>query len=471
MTKMNLYERACLVLLVFTVIARISSAQTFTTLFSFHKSDGAEPVFSSLVQGLDGKLYGTAGLGGAKGFGSKKGAGTVFRMTTGGAIKTLHSFCANVNCSDGEFPKGGVILGTDGNFYGTTAFGGTDDGGTVFEMTPSGNLTTLYSFGNSHPFSVPVQAASGSFYGTTAAGGDGGTVFRMTAAGTVTTLHEFDGSDGSKPFAPIVQGTNESFYGTTATGGASSHGGTVFEISPGGTLTTLHSFDTSDGAYPYSALVQATDGNFYGTTELGGANEGGTVFRITPGGALTTLYSFCALASCGDGEKPVAGLVEATDGNFYGTTELGGASGRGTVFQITPGGTVTTLYSFCAQANCADGEKPLAGLLQATNGNFYGATSIGGANNFGTIFSLAMGLGSFVETVPGSGKGGALVKILGTNLTGATSGTFNGAAATFIVVSASEIKTIVPNSATSGFVSVTTPGGTLSSNVAFRFHP
>ncbi len=244
-------------------------------------------------------------------------------------------------------------------------------------------------------------------------------------------------------------------------------------------LTTLYSFcsqtNCTDGNEP-RGLVQAADGNFYGTTAFGGAYYNnycsadpgcGTVFEITPAGVLTTLYSFCSQPNCPDGGHPV-GLVQATDGNFYGATEWGGANGHGTVFEITPSGTLTTLYSFCAQANCADGANPEGRLMQATNGNLYGTTYYGGANVDGTVFSLSVGLGPFVETLPTSGNVGATVIILGNKLTDATSVTFNGTAATFTVVSSSEITTTVPTGATTGTVEVTIPSGTLSSNIAFQ---
>jgi uncharacterized repeat protein (TIGR03803 family) len=196
------------------------------------------------------------------------------------------------------------------------------------------------------------------------------------------------------------------------------------------------------------------------------SEDNGRVFKMTPSGTLTTLYGFPEPAG------PSA-LVQATDGNFYGTTAGGGANENGTVFQITPSGMLTTLYSFCPQSGCADGSGPEAGLVQGTDGNFYGTAS-GGGNcgepvlDCGTVFSLSTGLGPFVETLPSSGKVGNAVTILGTNLTGATSVTFKGTAAVFTVVSSSEITTTVPAGATSGIVRVVTPGGTLSSNVPFR---
>jgi uncharacterized repeat protein (TIGR03803 family) len=169
-------------------------------------------------------------------------------------------------------------------------------------------------------------------------------------AQTFINLHSFDGTDGEYPHAELVQGSNGNLYGTTFEGGTdnscalSSPCGTVFEITPRGTLTTLHSFGLTDGSTPAAAVVQGTDGNLYGTTSAGGVNgfsSYGTVFKMTPSGVLTTLHSF----DFTDGQDP-HGLVEGTDGDFYGTTQYGGAYDEGTVFKITPTGTVTTLHSF-----------------------------------------------------------------------------------------------------------------------------
>lgn len=299
----------------------------------------------------------------------------------------------------------------------------------------------------------------------------------------LTTLASFDISDGAYPSAALVLGGDGSFYGTTSYGGASSSCtggcGTISKITPGGTLTTLHSFDSTDGAIPTDALAQAFDGDLYGTTTQGGSSDlchtnitygCGTIFKITPSGVLTTLENFDVT----DGASPLAGLVLATDGNFYGTTSEGGSGGGtctpgggcGTVFKITPRGTLTILHNFTS----AEG-TPFGGLVQATNGNFYGTTVSGGAYGDGTVFSLNVGLSPFVETLPTSGKVGSAVRILGTNLTGTTSVTFNGAAATFTLVSSTEIDTTVPTSATTGKIKVTTPSGTLSSNVVFRVRP
>ena len=266
--------------------------------------------------------------------------------------------------------------------------------------------------------------------------------------------------------------------------------GTVFKITPSGKLTTLYSFcplnGCIDGANPQAPLVQGTNGDLYGTTYYGGASDAcenaygqaegcGTIFKITRSGKLTSLYSFCTQSGCPDGEVP-AGLLQAASGDLYGTTAgiwAGESKNNGTIFKITPSGKLTTLYSFCPLNvnGCIDGAKPLAGLVQATNGDFYGTTAYGGValGNYGTIFGLSVGLAPFVETLPTTSKVGVPVTILGNNLAGATSVTFNGTAAAFTVSSTgSAISTTVPAGATTGAVQVVTPGGTLSSNVPFR---
>ena len=305
-------------------------------------------------------------------------------------LTTLHSF----DGAEGAQPFAGLVRATDGNFYGTTYEGGAHGDGTVFKITPTGTLTTLYSFcsqsgcaDGEYLFAGLVQASDGNFYGTTWSGGvnGSGTVFEIARSGTLATLYSFDGTDGAGPVAGLVQGSDGNFYGTTQVGGTNGSG-TVFKITPSGALTTLHSFDGADGSNPAAVLMQASDGNLYGTTEAGGANGNyGTVFKITPTGTLTTLYSFCSQSGCADGALPRAGLVQASDGDFYGTTAFGGANYyEGTVFKITPNGTLPTLHSF----DGADGGDPNA-LVQASDGNFYGTTVLGGANgDNGTVFRL-----------------------------------------------------------------------------------
>jgi uncharacterized repeat protein (TIGR03803 family) len=394
MKKFGLLKRVCILLVVCGAMAIASPAQRFSPLFSFDSTDGAAP-YAGLIQASDGNFYGTTVNGGANNF------GTVFKITPSGTLTTLYSFCSGA-CANGGMPYAGLVQGTDGNFYGTTINGATsnncprgDGCGTVFQITPGGVLTTLYTFcaqtnctDGDAPYAGLIRATDGNFYGTTVAGGASsncgngcGTVFEITAGGVLTTLHSFGGPDGLGPYAGLIQATDGNFYGTTYRGGASSNCGngcgTVFEITPGGVLTTLHSFGGPDGLGPSGGLIQAADGNFYGTTS-------DTVFQMTPGGVLTTLHSFFGP----DGAYPYGGLVQGTDGNFYGTTSAGGVRykcrGCGTVFEITPGGVLTTLHSFGGP----DGEKPYAGLVQATDANFYGTTIFGGANNYGTVFTF-----------------------------------------------------------------------------------
>jgi uncharacterized repeat protein (TIGR03803 family) len=451
--------RCCFALLLCLVIPRAGRAQTLTTLANFSGTNGANPYFAPLVQGRDGNLYGTTSAGGAH------GQGTVFKVTPTGTLTTLYSFCAQSRCADGSAPFAGLLLGTDGNFYGTTESGGANGEGSVFKITPRGRLTTLHSFNisdGSNPYAALIQATDGNFYGTTEAGGAHilGTVFKITPQGVLTTLHSFnDTPDGSSPEAALLQAADGNFYSTTYNGGSSGGYGTVFKITPAGALTTLHLFDDTEGQGIIAGLVEASDGNFYGTAGGGGANGYGSVFTITPEGVLTLLHSF----NVTDGATPTA-LVLATDGNFYGGTISGGANIDGTIFEITPQGAFTKLYDF----NRSDGADPFAGLVQATSGAFYGTTMFGGSRNDGTVFLLNVGLGPFVITVPHAGKVGARVRILGTNLTGATNVSFNGAAAAFTVLSPSEIATTVPAGATTGTVQVTTPSGLLLSNVVFQ---
>ncbi|HEV2379931.1 MAG TPA: choice-of-anchor tandem repeat GloVer-containing protein [Terriglobia bacterium] len=450
---------SCAALLLCALVPPATRAQTFTSLLSFNGTDGANPFFSVLAQGTDGNLYGTTSARGSH------GKGTVFKITPSGTLTTLYSFCAKSKCTDGSVPYGGLVLGTDGNFYGTTFSGGTLGVGTVYKITPAGKLTTLHSFNFSdgyNPYDALIQATDGNFYGTTQFGGAHllGNVFKMTPQGVVTNLHSFNSSDGSEPEAGVIQGSDGNFYGTTYNGGSSGSYGTVFKMTPEGVLTTLHFFsDETDGRAIVSGLVEASDGNFYGTASLGGPLGYGTIYTITPAGALTVLHNFDTT----DGSSPNL-LLLGTDGNFYGTTISSGANGDGTVFEITPQGALTTLHNF----DKTDGDLPFAGPAQGTNGNLYGVTQFGGSKSDGTVFQLGVGLGPFVKTVPASGKAGASVTILGNKLTGATSVSFNGTPATFKIVSATEITTTVPAGATTGTVQVNTPGGTLFSNLVFQ---
>lgn len=502
MTSPSVWKTFFSVFLLCATTAIASPAQVFRTLFDFDGPNGANPPAESLVQGTDGKLYGTTSEGGSSSQSCPGGCGTVFEVTIKGRLKTLYTFCVQANCADGAQPAAGLALGTNGLFYGTTSSGG--GGGTVFKITPEGVLTVVYSFcaqpncDDGYGPEGLVQAADGNFYGTTAedgVNGNYGTLFKISPSGKLTTLYNFcarlNCSDGATPSGGVVQGSDGNFYGTTSSGGDQNcnvdYGGcgTVFKITPEGKLTTLHIFKGTDGASPGGSLVQAADGNFYGTTfgflACNVSSECGTVFKITPSGRLTTLYRFCTQANCTDGTHPIAGLIQATDGNFYGTTFAGGGgdcvadfgAGCGTVFELTPLGALTTLHSF----DSADGANPDGGLLQATNGSFYGTTYSGGnlsceaPYGCGTVFSLDVGLGPFVTFVRAAGKVGQTGPILGQGLTGTTSVLLNGTPASFTVVSDTYIRATVPVGATTGYVTVTTPSGMLTSNLPFHVIP
>jgi uncharacterized repeat protein (TIGR03803 family) len=332
----------------FGMVIRFSPSGSFTNLHTFSLSDGDFPC-GWLVQGSDGYFYGTTDQGGP----SRNG--NVFRISSSGSFTNLYFFTGG---GDGSSPEGGLVQGGDGNFYGTTLIGGNTKlnygmgYGTVFRISPSGNFTNLYSFtGGSDgglPYTGLAQGRDGNFYGTTLVGGntnlnggDGaGTIFRIGPSGNLATLYRFtDGSDGSEPETGLVQGSDGNFYGTTPYGGTSTNCGNggcgnVFRISPDGSFTNLYSFtgDLSNGRNPHAELVQASDGNFYGTTDGGGASGNGTVFRISPNGNCTILHSF----SIGpDSGEPGAGLVQGSDGNFYGLTYNGGSSNKGTFFRFS----------------------------------------------------------------------------------------------------------------------------------------
>jgi uncharacterized repeat protein (TIGR03803 family) len=500
MSKPKWVTKATALIMLWVATAVAVPAQRFTSLFSFNNTDGSSPQ-GSPVQAANGNLYGTTTLGGLNNNNfCIGGCGTIYKITPGGKLTTIYNFCSQSNCTDGYWPQGALILSTDGNLYGVTQNGGVNihcnpisdaiGCGTVFKITPSGTLTTLHSFDFSDgadPYTALVRSADGNFYGVTGYGGnedcfDGcGTVFTMTPKGLFTTLHSFQNTDGAYPVGALIQGTDGNFYGTTTYGGSNTSCdfgegcGTVYKITPSGNLTTLYNFDVSGGNKPLAGLVQARDGNFYGTTQGGGANGYGTVFKITPSGTLTTLHSFDGT----DGSSPNGPLVQGADGKFYGTTGGGGANKQGSVFKMTATGTLTTLYSFCSRDNCSDGTAVLAGLFQGTNGRFYGTTQEGGAYkdcyNFtvycGTIFDISVGLSPVVETIPIAGVVGEKIWILGSDLSGATKVTFHGTSARFKVRAKTLIVAEVPSGATTGTVKVKLSSGTLSSNVQFQVLP
>lgn len=470
------------------ITASVLSAQTLTTLADFG-SDGTGPF--GIIQASNGNFYGVTNFAGSGPYCSlPDGCGTIFEITPAGKVTTLYNFCSQKGCTDGATPNG-LVQASNGNFYGTTLLRGAHYQGTIFELTPSGKFTSLYSFcaqtncpDGSSPAGTLVQGVDGALYGVTTRGGAPsncqyrcGTMFKITMSGQFTSVFTFCAKtncvdEGRNPQAGLALAPNGDFYGTTIGGGRTQEG-IIFKITPSGTLTKLYTFyslpNGADGWYARAPLTLGGDGNLYGTAERGGANKNGTFFKITPAGQFSVLYSFCALTNCSDGATPSGPIALGSDGNLYGTASGGGgADSAGTAYQITPSGQYTVLYTFCAKAGCADGAGP-TGLIQDTNGNFYGATQGGGSG--GTVYSLSTGLGPFVEAEPGFGPAGKQVAILGNSLTGTTSVTFDGTPATFKVGSSTYLLATVPAGATTGPIEVTTPSGTLSSNVAFQVIP
>ncbi|HEX3627693.1 MAG TPA: choice-of-anchor tandem repeat GloVer-containing protein [Verrucomicrobiae bacterium] len=373
-------KRLLVVSALLTGIQMAGAQSSFIPLYSFTGgNDGANAV-AGLAQANDGNLYGTTEKGGTNGY------GTIFRITVGGALTPLYSFTGG---NDGAHPYAGLVQATDGYLYGTTEDGGTNGYGAVFRITTNGAMTPLYSFtygrDGANPRGGLVQAGDGFIYGTTTEGGTNfdGTVFRMSTNGAMTPLYSFsDGHTGSFPEAALVQANDGNLYGTTYEGGTNGFGA-VFRITTNA-LISLYSFTNGhDGAYPVAGLVQANDGNLYGTTEDGGTNLDGAIFRITTNGILTPIYSF---TDGHDGALPEAGLVQAGDGNLYGTSYAGGTNGYGSIFQIITNGALTPLYSF---TDGRDGAVPFAGLT-AANGILYGTASGGGTSGKGTVFELTL---------------------------------------------------------------------------------
>jgi uncharacterized repeat protein (TIGR03803 family) len=453
-------------------LAVCAQAQTYTDLANFNGQNGSGSNVP-LIQATDGNFYGASG---ADTFGN------IFQVTPSGKITAIYKFCSQPKCADGENPFWGPILGSDGNLYGVAQTGGSHAGsqygsGTFYKMTLSGEITILYTFCSAGPCTdgqYPngiILASDGNFYGTTYGGGqfNKGEIFQISATGNLKVLYSFcslaNCSDGFEPEAPPIQASNGNIYGVT-------HGGdgVVYELTPAGTYAMLHHFCSESGCKDggqTTELVEGTNGNIFGTTVQGGSHDHGTVFEVTSTNQYIVLDSFDYLRG-----SPFAGLALANDGNLYGTTiGPGGVENGGTIYEITPEGRYTQLYTF---TECSiSGYNPVAPLFQGTDGLLYGTTlyggngTEGGCGGSGTIFTLANNLSPLVETVPVAGPTGKSVIILGNALTGSTSVTFNGVEAKFTVESDTYIKATVPAGATTGTVSVVTPSGTLNSNPQF----
>jgi len=482
-------------------LTSIAIAQPFKTVLRFDGTHGGNPTYVSLTQGTDGNYYGTAAYGGVIDCHPNQGGGcgAIFQITSDGESHLVYTFCRIAGCPDGGNPAADLVLGLDGNFYGTTSYGGRhcmherQQCGTVFKITPSGQLTTLHTFctqagcpDGAASYAALFLAADGNFYGTTSQGGseNTGTTFKITPTGTLTTLSSFTSGDGLYPVTPLVQAPDGNFYGTALEGGnpgdyCDNGCGGIFEMSPAGVVTFLYDFclnglECLDGWAPLSGLTVGDDGNLYGTT----SQPVGTVYEITPEGQFTTLYTFmCSPIGCFNGLMPTGTLTIGTDGNFYGTMQQGGTGtcvnveGCGVVYQLTPGGTETLIHDFQG----TDGSAPAGGVLQTTRG-YFTSTSFEGAIDgpcfdsqlgCGIVFGFSMGLGPSVTFVNNPGYVGQTVGILGQGLTGATAVNFHGTSASFSVVSDTYLTATIPAGATSGYVSVSTAQGKLKSKRPF----
>ena len=452
---------AALVASVFALLLVLSAsalAQTVTTLQNFNGTNGANPFMGALTQGRDGKLYGTTYSGGASGL------GTVYRFNQAtNFIGVLHSFAG----SDGSSPAGGVTLATDGNYYGTTNYGGSAGVGVLFKITSGGTYTVLHSFlGGSdgiNPSPAPIQATDGNLYGVTTGGsGTSATVYKFTRAGAYSVVYTFATATGTN-VAGLMQGSDGNLY-ATANGGGGNGCGSIVKLTLAGVLKQTHSFNCGNGGTaPLAALIQGADGNYYGTTTGGGTGTFGVLFQLGASFGETVLHAFGSSGA----RDPQAGLMQATDGNLYGVSQTGGSLSGSVLYSFNPS---TSVYSELYQFNGVGSLS--APLMQHTSGLFYGPSWLDGTHGDGFLFSVDMSLGPFVAFVYPGGKVGSTVEILGQGLTGTTSVTFNGLAATsFTVVSDTYMTAVVPTGATTGAVVVTTPGGSRTSNVSFRVSP
>ncbi len=475
--------------------------------------DGQSPM-AELIQGADGNYYTTTFAGGSGACpddveGLIPGCGAIVKITPAGVLSVFYSFpfdSSNNTTPNGMFPVAGVLQAPDGNFYGVASGGGSSGTdfcqpgpeifgcGTIFKLTPSGNFTLLYSFcggygcGSAPPDGADPRGrlvyADGYLYGTTQQGSvyngyyNSGTIFRISLSGAYEIVHNFTGccgtGDGENPAAGLTLGSDGNLYGTTQFGGTSGNG-TVFKMTPTGTVTILYSFlsDDPNGTEPISALIEASNGYLYGTCYSGGTDDAGTVFRISKTGAIKKLYDFVGTA----GSYPHAGVIQASDGNLYGTAGGGGGDDSGSIYQLTLGGVATLEASFTG----ASGWSPVGALVQGSDGRLYVTTQNGGGTNSGGVSddgsiavfdaSLPVPKPGILRFVPASGKVGTKVTISQGPYIGATAVMFNGTSATFKVKGSEFITTTVPAGATSGPISVTTPGGTAKSTKSFTVVP
>lgn len=259
--------------------------------------------------------------------------------------------------------------------------------------TQAQTVDFLLQFSNQGHAGSVTQATDGNFYGAASGGtSDEGQIFRMTPAGELSTIYSFcsqpNCADGGFEEPSPILGSDGNLYGVTTLGGNASGSGTFYKLTIDGQRTVLYTFCSAsgcaDGQWPYG-VIQGWDGNFYGTTERGGANNQGIFFQISPTGSFKVLHSFCSQANCADGAGQ--NVIQGIDGNFYGVGVVGGTLGGGVFYQMTPGGTYKVLYNFCSDVNCITGSYP-RGIAQDAQGNFFGTAQYDGRNGYGTIFEI-----------------------------------------------------------------------------------
>lgn len=364
---------------ILTVITPFAPGTSLSNLYSFTGgNDGANPK-AALLQTNGGNLYGTTYAGGVY------GNGAIFQLSPAGSLTTIYSLGADTSGIDGSGPVAALVAGSETNFYGTTEFGGLDGYGTVFEVTPAGSFTNLdsFSFAYGLPLGALVPDTNGCFYGATLQSD----FFQMASNGALTNLY------GTTPeqtgfSATLLLATDGNFYGVSANGGTNGLG-YICRLTTTGTFTALYTFTgAADGSQPCAPLIQGNDGALYGSTAYG-AKGFGTVFRLTTNGAFSVVYTFGTLTnwdgSAQDGTQ-ANGLLLGNDGNFYGTTLLGGYNENGTIFRLTSGGELNTMVFF----DGTNGARPEAALVQGSDGYYYGTASAGGSNNAGTIFKISV---------------------------------------------------------------------------------
>jgi uncharacterized repeat protein (TIGR03803 family) len=461
------YPFVVCVFLCFFLWLGTGTAQTFTTIHTFTETDGSGPD-AVLVQGRDGQLYGTTAAGGTGTCSPSSGCGTVFKVDSAGNLTTLHNFTG----ADGLLPQG-VVLARDGNFYGTATNGGANGFGVIYRITSSGVFTQLYNFtgglDGKNPSNQLLQASDGNLYGLTSTG-----LYRYIIGGGVTTIFTIPTDPIASITAPLIQSADGALYATfpylyTSFGSSC---GSIVKFSLQGAILSEFDFSCNtliQGQYPYSAVVQATDGSLYGTTNSGGTSGEyyGTAFKLN-----SSLKAFKVLHNYdfASGRFCFAGLVQGTDGNLYGVTADGGAYPfPGVMYELTPSGIYTSFMTLPDHQE----DWPNWSLIQHTDGKFYSTTESGGnATYYGTVYSFDNGLEPFITFVVPQGKSGTYAQILGQGFTGTTRVTFNGTVATSIkILNDTFMMALVPPGATTGPVVVTTPNATLMSNKNFRVTP